>query len=90
MKRKACYAVKKGYKPGLYFSWDECLEQVSGFRGASYKKFSKKEDAQKYLDGEFDDSDLFLTQEETSNLSINNIELIEYIKKDKNEPQKTK
>lgn len=28
------YAVKKGYKPGLYYSWNDCLAQVTGFKGA--------------------------------------------------------
>ena len=34
MKRKY-YAVKKGKKPGIYRSWEECRAQVSGFSGAS-------------------------------------------------------
>lgn len=28
------YAVKKGFKPGLYYSWNDCLAQVTGFKGA--------------------------------------------------------
>jgi len=28
------YAVKSGFTPGIYRSWDECLEQVKGFKGA--------------------------------------------------------
>ena len=39
------YAVRFGRIPGIYTSWNECKKQVSGFKGAIYKKFSKKTDA---------------------------------------------
>jgi hypothetical protein len=29
------YVVKAGRKPGIYHSWDECLAQVRGFKGAA-------------------------------------------------------
>jgi hypothetical protein len=28
------YAVRAGKKPGVYKSWDQCQEQISGFKGA--------------------------------------------------------
>lgn len=28
------YAVKNGFKPGLYYSWNDCLAQITGFKGA--------------------------------------------------------
>ena len=28
------YAVRKGLKPGKYYTWDECKEQVNGINGA--------------------------------------------------------
>lgn len=31
------YSVKVGSKPGIYHSWDECLAQVKGFKGAVCK-----------------------------------------------------
>lgn len=34
------YAVRFGKNPGVYNSWNECKKQVSGFKGAIYKKFS--------------------------------------------------
>lgn len=46
---KNYYAVKKGRIPGIYKTWDECKEQVSGFSGAEYKGFQFLEDAQNYL-----------------------------------------
>lgn len=31
------YAVKNGFKPGIYYSWDECFPQVKGYKGAICK-----------------------------------------------------
>ncbi|KAL3446492.1 hypothetical protein BJX65DRAFT_114706 [Aspergillus insuetus] len=28
------YAVKSGYQPGVYYEWNECLAQVTGYKGA--------------------------------------------------------
>lgn len=28
------YAVKAGFKPGLYDRWEECMAQVKGYKGA--------------------------------------------------------
>jgi hypothetical protein len=28
------YAVKKGYQPGIYYEWNDCLTQVTGYKGA--------------------------------------------------------
>lgn len=28
------YAVKKGYQPGVYHQWNDCLTQVTGYKGA--------------------------------------------------------
>lgn len=28
------YAVKKGYQPGVYYQWNDCLTQVTGYKGA--------------------------------------------------------
>lgn len=45
------YAVRIGRKPGIYNNWNNCKEQVDGFKGAIYQKFNTKEDAQQYIDG---------------------------------------
>lgn len=42
------YAVRKGKIPGIYETWAEAKEQISGFKGAVYKKFTQYEDALKY------------------------------------------
>ncbi len=44
------YAVKKGINPGIYNTWDECKNQVTGFKGAEYKSFNNISDAKDYLE----------------------------------------
>ncbi|CAI2646919.1 Ribonuclease H [Apilactobacillus kunkeei] len=43
------YAVRKGKKPGIYSTWDECKNQVNGFPGAEYKSFKTKLEANAYM-----------------------------------------
>lgn len=43
------YAIKKGKKPGIYTTWSEAQQQVSGFSGAEFKSFSTKTEAESYL-----------------------------------------
>ncbi|NAS12468.1 ribonuclease H1 domain-containing protein [Poritiphilus flavus] len=40
MAKKKFYVVWKGKRPGIYHSWDKCLEQIKGFKGAQYMSFS--------------------------------------------------
>ncbi len=50
MKQKF-YAVRNGKKCGIFRTWEECSEQVSGFTGAEYKSFSTETEALAYLNG---------------------------------------
>ena len=43
------YAVKKGVVPGIYATWGECQQNINGFSGAVYKKFSTKEEAEEFM-----------------------------------------
>lgn len=43
------YAVKKGKNVGVVTSWEACEKLVKGFKGAVYKSFSKKEDAEAFI-----------------------------------------
>ncbi|KAM5165090.1 ribonuclease H1 [Mantella aurantiaca] len=43
------YAVRRGRKPGVYNTWDECKKQVECFAGARYKKFGCEQDAWKFV-----------------------------------------
>lgn len=49
---KSYYAVKEGRKIGIYNTWNECEEQVKGYSGAKYKKFSSYEEALLFINGE--------------------------------------
>lgn len=46
---KKFYAVKTGKTPGIYGTWEECRNQVSGFPGAVYKGFATKEEALSFI-----------------------------------------
>ncbi|KAI9785496.1 MAG: hypothetical protein M1839_009237 [Geoglossum umbratile] len=46
------YSVRVGHKPGIYLSWQECLNQIKGFKGATFKSFASLLDAEKFLDGD--------------------------------------
>ncbi len=47
--KKKFYAVKKGYQTGIFSTWAECQKQTQGFKGALFKSFLSKEEAQNYL-----------------------------------------
>lgn len=51
-KVKFYYAVRKGFKPGVYKTWDECKVQVEKFPAASFKKFASEKDAWAFFRGE--------------------------------------
>jgi ribonuclease HI len=44
--KKKYYVVWRGFKPGIYETWDECKRMVNGFEGAQYKSFTTKEEAE--------------------------------------------
>jgi hypothetical protein len=45
------YAVRKGREPGVYLTWKDCEERIRGFRGALFRKFASREDAEDYARG---------------------------------------
>lgn len=46
------YAVRRGKSPGVYPTWDAAKEQVAGYPGAEYKKFTTRAEADAFLSGE--------------------------------------
>jgi ribonuclease HI len=38
-KKQKFYVVWLGFSPGIYYSWEACQEQISGYPGAMYKSF---------------------------------------------------
>jgi ribonuclease HI len=46
MAQKKFYVVWKGITPGIYDSWEGCKKQVEGFKGAAYKGFPNRTEAE--------------------------------------------
>ena len=51
MAKNNSYAVRIGKVPGIYKTWDDCKAQVIGYKGAIYKGFVEKKDAEEFLRG---------------------------------------
>ena len=47
--KKKIYAVRKGRTIGLFETWEECKEAVTGVAGAEYKGFLSRQEAYEYL-----------------------------------------
>ena len=45
MAKKKYYVVWVGRDTGVYYTWDDCFEQIQGFPGALYKSFGTLEAA---------------------------------------------
>ena len=52
MAQKKFYAVKQGRQPGIYTTWADCQKQTVGYKGAKFKGFVTKEEAEAYMSGE--------------------------------------
>ncbi len=44
------YAVRKGRTTGIFTTWSQCQQQVTGYPGASFKSFPTREEAQRFLE----------------------------------------
>ncbi|RDL38231.1 putative Ribonuclease H [Venustampulla echinocandica] len=45
------YGVRAGKNPGVYTNWGDCQLNTTGFKGASYKSFTSKKDAEDFVAG---------------------------------------
>ncbi len=45
--KKKFYVVWNGLTPGIYHTWDDCQAQIKGVKGAVYKSFGSKEEAER-------------------------------------------
>jgi ribonuclease HI len=43
------YAVHTGINKGIYSTWIECEKQIVGFKGAKFKKFNTKQEAENFV-----------------------------------------
>lgn len=71
------YAVRKGRETGVYSDWSSCRDQVLGFKGAEYKKFKSKKEAEDFIEGLEAKSEILESEEEIAGLEDN--ELIAYV-----------
>ncbi|HIZ04696.1 MAG TPA: RNase H1/viroplasmin domain-containing protein, partial [Candidatus Phocaeicola gallistercoris] len=46
MPKQKFYVVWKGITPGIYSSWNDCQLQIKNYKGALYKSFTTKEEAE--------------------------------------------
>lgn len=46
MVKKKYYVVWNGVEPGVYDTWSQCQEQIKGVKGALYKAFDSREEAE--------------------------------------------
>ena len=48
-RKKKFYVVWKGVNPGIYTSWTECQLQIKNYKGAMFKSFDTREEAEHAL-----------------------------------------
>jgi ribonuclease HI len=58
MPKTKFYAVHSGVNTGVFDSWKQCSENVIGVKGAKYKSFTKREDAERFISGNFEPPEL--------------------------------
>ncbi len=49
--KKNFYAVRCGRQPGIYKTWADCQKQIMGFKGAIYKGFATRDEAEGFMNG---------------------------------------
>lgn len=55
MAKKKFYVVWEGHKKGVFTSWDTCKKQIDNFKGAQYKSFASKIEAEQAFKGKYED-----------------------------------
>ncbi|MFT4684434.1 MAG: ribonuclease HI [Flavobacteriales bacterium] len=55
MAKKKFYVVWNGHETGVFSSWNVCKKHITNFKGAQYKSFTSKIDAEKALKGNYAD-----------------------------------
>lgn len=70
------YAVKKGNKTGVFKTWDECKLHTDGYRGAVFKKFNTKQEAEKFVS---DTEDEITSKQRVSKINNSTLEPDYYV-----------
>lgn len=55
MAKKKFYVVWSGHERGVFTSWNVCKKHITNFKGAQYKSFVSKEEAEKAFKGKYAD-----------------------------------
>jgi len=55
MAKKKFYVIWSGHKTGVFTSWNVCKKHIKDFKGAQYKSFASKEEAEKAIKGRYVD-----------------------------------
>ncbi|WP_298365178.1 ribonuclease H family protein [uncultured Lutibacter sp.] len=55
MAKKKFYVIWKGEKTGIFSSWNTCKKYIANFKGAQYKSFASKKDAEEAFKGKYED-----------------------------------
>ncbi|PCI34893.1 MAG: ribonuclease H [Flavobacteriaceae bacterium] len=55
MGKKKYYVIWQGHKTGVFTSWKICKKLISDFKGAQYKSFVSKTEAEKAFEGKYFD-----------------------------------
>jgi hypothetical protein len=50
-RRPKYYAVRKGRRPGIYSTWEECEQQTKGYANAEFKRFDTLDLAREFMMG---------------------------------------
>ena len=69
------YAVHKGRKTGIYFSWDICKKQIDGFENPIFKKFDNEKDAKIFVENGFQNKNNYVSRK--TNIDKKNEQLLE-------------
>lgn len=48
-KKLKFYAVRRGRRPGIYNTWEECKKQTDGFKHNEYQLFRTLDDAIRFM-----------------------------------------
>ncbi|SDJ11412.1 ribonuclease H [Natribacillus halophilus] len=57
MAKNKYYVVWHGRTPGIYQTWAECQKQVNGFKGARFKSFTSRQEAERAYESEHTDGE---------------------------------
>ena len=55
MAKKKFYVIWNGHQRGVFTSWNVCKKHIKDFKGAQYKSFGAKDDAEKAFKGSYFD-----------------------------------